>query len=151
MLESRSSTKPRFNCLPFVVAAAFGLGVASAWTPGLITPARAQTPPAAQAEILGEHAIATGRATANFLDAASRSAQIEKTPARVMIHRPIAGRAGAAQADESDGFDPADSINEDNSDRSRKRHRIRRAEFPGGGDNGGSFHRTRRGPSARTI
>jgi hypothetical protein len=128
--ESRSSTKPHIDYLRFAVAAAIVLGAASAIS------ARAQTPPTTQVEIQGEHAIASSRATANFLDAASRLAEVEKIPARVMIHRPIAGRAGAAQADESAGFDPADSINEDHSDRSRKRYRVRKAEFPGGSDNG---------------
>ncbi len=55
----------------------------------------------------------------------------------VVIHRPLAGRAGASLEDEGDGFEPSDSIGAQQlSSESQKRHRARKVEFPGGSDNG---------------
>jgi len=57
---------------------------------------------------------------------------------QLAIHRPLAGPALASQADEGDGFDPRDSAasDEHSSARWNSKHRVRKAEFPGAGDNG---------------
>ena len=88
-------------------------------------------------EIRGEQSVASGRAITNFMDAASRSLEVEKPPAQIAIHRPLAGRAGAFQ-DEGDGFEPGDDagVSETDAHSSNRRHRVRKADFPGGADNG---------------
>jgi hypothetical protein len=135
--NSRSFRKPGSNYLAFIVAAALALGAASAWSPKFITPAHAQTPSPAPVEIEGTQSIASGRSTTSFSEALTRSLQKEQSLVQVAIHRPLAGRAGEFQ-DEADGFDPGESAgSEEQSSESRKRrHRVRKAEFPGGGDNG---------------
>ncbi len=71
------------------------------------------------------------------MDAASRSLQVDKPPAQTAIHRPLAGRAGALQ-DESDGFEPGDDagMSEADAHSSKRQHRVRKADFPAGADNG---------------
>ncbi|MGC2275358.1 MAG: hypothetical protein WA571_05040 [Candidatus Binatus sp.] len=138
MHYNRSFKKPTSNFPAFVVAAALALGAVAVWIPRFVTPAHAQTPPPAQAEIQGVQAIASGRSITSFSDAASQSLQVEKQPVQIAIHRPIAGPAGAAQEDEGGGFDPADSSASDQleTQSGNRRHRRRKADFPGGTDNG---------------
>jgi hypothetical protein len=135
--KSRPFTKPGANYLTFIVTAALALGAASASTPKFVTPAHAQTPSPAPVEIEGVQSIASGRSTSSFSEALTRSLQEEKSPVRVAIHRPLAGRAGEFQ-DEGDGFDPDESAGSEkqSSESWKRRHRVRKAEFPGGGDNG---------------
>ncbi len=88
-------------------------------------------------EIRGEHSVASGRAITNFMDTASRSLQVETPHAQIAIHRPLAGRAGALQ-DEGDGFEPGDDagMSEADAHNSKRQHRVRKADFPAGADNG---------------
>ena len=82
-------------------------------------------------------AVASGRAITNFIDAASRSLEVEKPPAQIAIHRPLAGRAGDSP-DEGDGFEPGDDAGAIETDvhSSNRHHRVRKADFPAGADNG---------------
>ena len=124
---------PNFWALPLPLALI--LGAASAWTPNLVTPAHAQTPPA-QLEIAGTPAVASGRAITNFIDTASRMSDVEKSGGPVAIPRPLAGPAGIFQ-DEDDGFDSGDEAGISEIEAlSSKRHRVRKTDFPGGNDNG---------------
>ncbi|MGA9725041.1 MAG: hypothetical protein WBQ86_21475, partial [Candidatus Binatus sp.] len=102
-----------------------------------MTPAHAQTPPPAQVEIAGVQAVASSRSTISFSGTASKSLEAEKLAVPVAIHRPLAGRAGIFQ-DEGDGFEPRDDadVAEYSADRSKRRRRVRKADFPGGSDNG---------------
>jgi hypothetical protein len=88
-------------------------------------------------EIRGEQSVASGRATTNFADAASRSLEVEKPHAQIAIHRPLAGRAGTFQ-DEGEGFEAGDDagMSEPDARSSTRRHRVRKADFPAGADNG---------------
>jgi hypothetical protein len=136
--NSRSFTKPGAGYLAFVVAAALTLGAASIWSPKLVAPAHAQVPPPAQTEIAGAQSVATSRSTTRFSDAASQPLRVQENGVAVAIHRPLAGRAGAFQ-DEDGGF-AAGNDNEHDSgareDAGRSSHRVRKANFPGGTDNG---------------
>jgi len=111
----------------------------SAWTPNFVTSANAQTPPS-QVEIAGARSVASGRSIANFTDAAPRTSDLEKRGVPIAIHRPLAGRAGASldNENESSGFEPGDDagISETDARSSKRRHRVRKVEFPGGTDNG---------------
>ena len=136
MPNSHSFAKSSTNYLAFVVIAALALSATSVWTPKFVTPAHAQTPPA-QVEIQGEQSIASGRSIASFSDAASESLKVATRAVQIAIHRPIAGPASASQEDEGDGFDPGDNASaEARNDRWKKRHRVRKLDFPGGSDNG---------------
>jgi hypothetical protein len=131
--KSRRSSKPT----SYLIVAALVLVAAGTWAPRLVTPAHAQTPPPAQVEIAGMPAVASGRAITNFLDAASRSLAVGKSPARIAIHRPLAGRAGDSQ-DESEAFEPGEDAGaiETDAPASHRHHHIRKADFLAGGDNG---------------
>lgn len=74
----------------------------------------------------------------NFSTAASRPFEIEKRPVRIAIHRPLAGHASIPQEDEGDGFDPGDNAGIEMRDAASwsRHHRVRKANFPGGADNG---------------
>ena len=136
MRKNFSSRKRGLGYLTFIAFAALVVGVTSVWPSRLVTPAHAQTPSPAPLEIQGEHSTAASHSTRNFSEIASRSQETNGPAIQVAIHRPVAGRAGESE-DESDGFDPADStFSEQWQVQSRKRHRVRRAEFPGGADNG---------------
>ncbi len=130
MSESRSFANPNAKYLGVVVAVALLLGAVSVWTLNFVTPAHAQAAPA-QMEIAGEQSVASGRSITNFEDAASRTSNVEKRGLPIAIHRPLTGRSSALLDDESDGFDPGDD-----SPSSQRRHRVRKADFPGGTDNG---------------
>lgn len=87
-------------------------------------------------EIRGEQSVASGRAITNFVDAASRTLQVEKPHSQIAIHHPLAGRAGIFE-DEGDGFEPGDdATSEADALSSTRRHRVRKANFPAGSDNG---------------
>ena len=135
MRESRSYRRPT----SYLAIAALVLGAASAWASTLVTPAHAQTLPPAQMEVRGQHSVASGRAITNFnfMDAASRSLRVERPPAQIAIHRPLAGRAGVLQ-DQGDSFEPGDDagMSEADAHSSKRQHRVRKADFPAGADNG---------------
>ena len=138
MRENRPSTKPHGKCLALVVTGALALSLASVWTSRFVTPAHAQTLPA-QVEIEGEQSVASGRSITSFFVAASQSLRVEKRPVQIAIHRPIAGPANDPQEeDEGDGFDPGDNSGggETGVHSRNRRHRVRKADFPGGTDNG---------------
>jgi hypothetical protein len=85
-------------------------------------------------EIRGEQLVASGRAITNFAAAASQSLEVEMPPAQIAVHRPLVGRAGASQ-DDGDGFEPGDDAGMSEAD-AHRRHRVRKADFPAGADNG---------------
>ena len=133
MPKSRPSSRPT----SYLIVAALVLVAVGAWSPRLVTPAHAQTPPPAQIEIRGEQSVASGRAITNFIDAASRLLAVEKSPSRIAIHRPLAGRAGDSQ-DDGEAFEPGDYAGtiETDATTSHRHHHTRKADFPAGADDG---------------
>lgn len=143
MRDRRKTALETQTLLSLIVAIAIALYAASSWTPRLVTPAHAQTPPPAAVQIVGVQSVAASHASANFSDLVRTESAMRgaRSPAPIAIHRPLKGRADAAlESDENEVFraDADAAITSEVEDRitRRRRHRVHDANFDGPGDNG---------------